>query len=181
MPAHSEQFHIRRVFEEITPLLNEHHAKAGFFYYDRSLRKYAVQAGPRTKNRLEFLLENDAELKKAMRKDQDQSNRCRRRQNYRKQCPEECSIHTAGNVPDAGRHTIRGSGRSKRRHEEKQTLHGEVLDRGKSVLRHGKIGRRGEDSRSNQGTSGDIQERKRLWGMWREGAHQPDMPKARDR
>ena len=65
MPAHSEQFHIRRVFEEITPLLNEHHAKAGFFYYDRSLRKYAVQAGPRTKNRLEFLLENDAELKKA--------------------------------------------------------------------------------------------------------------------
>ena len=57
------------------PLLNDHHAMVGFFYHDRRLRKYVVQAGPRTKSRLEFLLENDADLKKAIRKDDDESNR----------------------------------------------------------------------------------------------------------
>ena len=34
-----------------------------------------IQAGPRTKSRLEFLLENDADLKKAIWKDDDESNR----------------------------------------------------------------------------------------------------------
>ena len=35
-----------------------------------------VHAGPGTKWRLQHLLENDAELKKAIKKDQDRSNRC---------------------------------------------------------------------------------------------------------
>ena len=35
-----------------------------------------LHAGPRTKSRLEFLLENDADLKKAIKKDDDKSNRC---------------------------------------------------------------------------------------------------------
>ena len=39
------------------------------------LRKYVVHAGPRTKNRLEYLLENDAKLKKGLRKDSDDSNK----------------------------------------------------------------------------------------------------------
>ena len=77
MTQHSEQFHIKRVFEDhITPLLNDHHANVAFYYYDRSLRKYIVHAGPRSKKRLEFLLENDALLKKAIKKDDDESNRC---------------------------------------------------------------------------------------------------------
>ena len=77
MTQHSEQFHIKRVFEDhITPLLNDHHANVAFYYYDRSLRKYIVHAGPRSKKRLEFLLENDAQLKKAIKKDDDESNRC---------------------------------------------------------------------------------------------------------
>ena len=77
MTQHSEQFHIKRVFEDhITPLLNDHHANVAFYYYDRSLRKYIVHAGPRSKKRLEFLLENDAQLKKAIKKDDDKSNRC---------------------------------------------------------------------------------------------------------
>ena len=80
MPRHTEQFHIRSIHEDhLTPLLNHHHARVGFFYHDRSLRKYVVQAGPRTKSRLEFLLENDAELKKAIRKDDVDSNRCNKR------------------------------------------------------------------------------------------------------
>ena len=32
MPQHSEEYHIKRVFEEITPLINVHYAKAAFFY-----------------------------------------------------------------------------------------------------------------------------------------------------
>ena len=76
MPRHTEQFHIDRNYEDhLKPLLNDHHAMVGFFYHDRRLRKNVVQAGPRTKSRLEFLLENDADLKKAIRKDDDESNR----------------------------------------------------------------------------------------------------------
>ena len=76
MSRHTEQFHIKRIHvDHLTPLLNDHHAKVGFFYHDRTLRKFVVQAGPRTKSRLEFLLENDADLKKAIRKDDDESNR----------------------------------------------------------------------------------------------------------
>ena len=77
MSWHSEQIHIKRLFNDhLTPLLNDHHVKAAFFYYDRSLRKFVVHAGPGTKRRLQYLLENDAELKKAIKKDQDRSNRC---------------------------------------------------------------------------------------------------------
>ena len=77
MSRHSEQFHIKRLFNDhLTPLLNDHHAKAAYFYYDRLLRKFVVHAGPGTKRQLQFLLENDAELKKAIKKDQDRSNRC---------------------------------------------------------------------------------------------------------
>ena len=76
MSRHTEQFHIKRIHvDHLTPLLNDHHAKVGFFYHDRTLRKFVVQAGPRTKSCLEFLLENDADLKKAIRKDDDESNR----------------------------------------------------------------------------------------------------------
>ena len=76
MPRHTEQFHIDRIYEDhLKPLLNDHHAMVGFFYHDRRLRKYVVQAGPRTKSRLEFLLENDADLKKAIKRDDDESNR----------------------------------------------------------------------------------------------------------
>ena len=60
----------------MTPLLNDHHASAAFFYYDRKLRKHVVQAGSRTKAQLEYLLENDRHLKKAMEKDSEESNRC---------------------------------------------------------------------------------------------------------
>ena len=75
MPAHLEQFHIDRIFNHQSSLLNEHHAKSAFLYHDRKLRKFVVQAGPRTKSLLEFLLENDADLKKAIRQDDDESNR----------------------------------------------------------------------------------------------------------
>ena len=76
MSQHTEGFHLKRIVEHLDPLLNDHHANAAFFYRDRSLRKYVVHAGPRTKSRLEFLLENDADLKKAIKKDDDESNRC---------------------------------------------------------------------------------------------------------
>ena len=76
MPKHSEEFNIKRVFQSFTELVNVHHTKGAFFYYDAHLRKYVVHAGPRTKNRLEYLLENDAKLKKGLRKDSDDSNRC---------------------------------------------------------------------------------------------------------
>ena len=66
----------RLINDHLTPLLNDHHAKAAFFYYDRSLQKFVVHAGPGTKWRLQYFLENDAELKKAIKKDQDRSNRC---------------------------------------------------------------------------------------------------------
>ena len=77
MPPHTEDFHRKRIIKDhLDPLLNDHHARAAFFYHDRSLKKYVVHAGPRTKSRLEFLLENDADLKKAIKKDDDESNRC---------------------------------------------------------------------------------------------------------
>ena len=76
MPKHSEEFNIKRVFQSFTELVNVHHTRGAFFYYDAHLRKYVVHAGPRTKNRLEYLLENDAKLKKGLRKDSDDSNRC---------------------------------------------------------------------------------------------------------
>ena len=79
MSPHTEDFHRKRLIKDhLDPLLNVHHAKVAFFYYDRSLRKFVVHAGPRTKSRLEFLLENDADLKKAIKKDDDESNRCYR-------------------------------------------------------------------------------------------------------
>ena len=76
MPKHSEEFNIKRVFQSFTELVNVHHTRGAFFYYDAHLRKYVVHAGRRTKNRLEYLLENDAKLKKGLRKDSDDSNRC---------------------------------------------------------------------------------------------------------
>ena len=77
MSPHTEDFHRKRLIKDhLDPLLNVHHANVGFFYRDRTLKKYVVHAGPRTKSRLEFLLENDADLKKAIKKDDDESNRC---------------------------------------------------------------------------------------------------------
>ena len=63
MSPHTEDFHRKRLIKDhLDPLLNEYHANDGYFYRDRRLRKYVVHAGPRTKSRLEFLLENDADL-----------------------------------------------------------------------------------------------------------------------
>ena len=74
MPQHTEEFLLEKLLRDHTKVINQHHTKSGLFYYDPDQRKYIANAGERTKKRLQFLLENDRELKKALREDAEEMN-----------------------------------------------------------------------------------------------------------
>ena len=74
MPQHTEEFQLKRLFRDHTEVINQFHTKSGLFCYDREQRKYIVNGGERTKKRLQFLLENDRELKKALKEDAEKMN-----------------------------------------------------------------------------------------------------------
>ena len=75
MPQHTEEFQLKKLLHDHTKVINQHHTKSWLFYHDPERRKYVVNGGERTKKRLQFLLENDRYLKKALREDaEDLSN-----------------------------------------------------------------------------------------------------------
>ena len=74
MPQHTEEFQLEKLLSDHTKVINQHHTKSGLFYHDPERRKYIVNGGERTKKRLQFLLGNDRELKKALREDAEEMN-----------------------------------------------------------------------------------------------------------
>ena len=74
MPQHTELFQLNNLLHDHMAVINQHHTKSGLFYYDPEKRKYIVSGGEKTKQRLQFLLENDWELKTAIKEDAEKMN-----------------------------------------------------------------------------------------------------------
>ena len=74
MPQHTEEFQLEKLLSDHTKVINQHHTISGLFYHDPEQRKYIVNGGERMKKRLQFLMENDRELKKALREDAEEMN-----------------------------------------------------------------------------------------------------------
>ena len=70
---------MKKMFSHQSSLMNDHHSTAVVMYKCSKRQRIVVGAGVRVKKRLEFLLENDDDLKRAVQEDEDDMNRCRSR------------------------------------------------------------------------------------------------------
>ena len=79
MPSTTEDTLVKKMFSHQSSLMNDHHSTAVVMYKCSKRQCIVVGAGVRVKERLEFLLENDDDLKRAIQEDEDDMNRCRSR------------------------------------------------------------------------------------------------------
>ena len=86
MASHKPSYYRERIGKQVKECIDETHSNTGYFCYDPLRKKYDVVAGPNTKKRLLFLLENDVELKKAIKKDLEDWNR---KENINKNLPDD--------------------------------------------------------------------------------------------
>ena len=80
--SHNEDYHLKKMFEHHQCLMNEHHKTTVVMYKCKLTGRMIVGGGRRVQERLEYLLENDIQLKNAILDDEDDMNRCQRQQDY---------------------------------------------------------------------------------------------------
>ena len=80
--SHNEDYHLKKLFQHHQCLLNDHHQTAVVIYKCKKTGRMVVAGGTNVQERLEYLFENDGQLKNAILDDEDAMNRCGRSQNY---------------------------------------------------------------------------------------------------
>ena len=70
---------MKKMFSHQSSLMNDHHSTAVVMHKCSKRQQIVVGAGVKVKERLEFLLENDDDLKRAIQEDEDDMNRSRLR------------------------------------------------------------------------------------------------------
>ena len=79
---HKEDYHLKKIFEHQQRLQNDHHQTVVVMYKCTKSGRMIVSGGTNVQERLEYLLENDSQLKDAILDDEDAMNRCGSSQNY---------------------------------------------------------------------------------------------------
>ena len=73
---HKEDYHLKKIFEHQQRLQNDHHQTVVVMYKCTKSGRMIVSGGTNVQERLEYLLENDSQLKDAILDDEDAMNRC---------------------------------------------------------------------------------------------------------
>ena len=79
MPLNKESTLVKKMFSNQLSLMNGHHSTAVVMYKCAKRDQIVIGAGVKVKKRLEYLLENDIELRTAIQEDEDDMNRARSR------------------------------------------------------------------------------------------------------
>ena len=79
---HTEDYHLKKLFEHHQNLLNDHHQTIVVMYKCKKSGRMVVAGGENVQERLEYLVENDIRLKNAILDDEDAMNRCGRSQDF---------------------------------------------------------------------------------------------------
>ena len=79
MPTTKEDTLVKKMFSHQSSLMNDHHSTAVVMYKCAKRDQIVIGAGVKVKKRLEYLLENDIELRTAIQEDEDDMNRARSR------------------------------------------------------------------------------------------------------